>query len=130
MDTRVARVSHVFFTCALRHTHMDRRTHTGPCRQLDETDTYTTPSEIITVVLTHACSNNIVFCTCVHSLYCTLLMNIRVYLTLQTTDTFIQLEDQTSYTEVMVTVTPHTLWLQSDDSLSETGIFRSTPMGN
>jgi hypothetical protein len=44
-----------------------------------------------------------------------------------TTDTFIQLDDQTPFTEVMVTVTPHTLWLQSDQSLSLRSVFTSTP---
>jgi hypothetical protein len=44
-----------------------------------------------------------------------------------TTDTFIRLEDQTFFTEVNVTVTPHTLWLESDDSLSVTSVFSSPP---
>ena len=48
---------------------------------------------------------------------------------LQTTDTFIRLEDQTFFTEVNVTVTPHTLWLESDDSLSVTSVFSSPPRG-
>jgi hypothetical protein len=44
-----------------------------------------------------------------------------------TTDTFIRLEDQTFFTEVNVTVTPHTLWLESNDSLSVTSVFSSPP---
>ncbi|CAI8042252.1 hypothetical protein GBAR_LOCUS23471, partial [Geodia barretti] len=44
-----------------------------------------------------------------------------------TTDTFIRLENQTFFTEVNVTVTPHTLWLESDDSLSVTSVFSSPP---
>lgn len=52
-----------------------------------------------------------------------------IYLfTFQTTETYIRLPDQTFYTEVNVTVTPHTLWLQSNEDLSQTSTFRSQPM--
>ena len=44
-------------------------------------------------------------------------------------DTFIRLEDQTFFTEVKVNVTPHTVWLTSDVSLTEMSQFTSTPMG-
>ena len=44
-------------------------------------------------------------------------------LSLQTTQTSIRLEDQTFSTKVRVTVTPHTMWVQSDESLSVTSVF-------
>ena len=46
----------------------------------------------------------------------------------QTTETYIRLENQTFFTNVVVTVTPHTLWVQSSDDLAVTSTFSSLPM--
>ena len=56
-------------------------------------------------------------------------VHVRAFHALQTEKTFLRLEGQSFFTEVMVTVTPHTLWVKSTASQSRTSIFHSPPRG-